>query len=213
MLASPDDLRSHVPLEDSSSIVKDEFRLHDRAWMDLTTYDQSDFDRGRPGWFILLWWLVQAVTFPLTPHFASGIRVKILRLFGATIGTGVLIRPTARFTYPWKISIGNHSWIGDDVVLYSLDRIHIGDHCVISQKSYLCTGSHNIQDPSFGLTTAEITIGNGAWIASDCFVAPGVTIGSNTVVGARSTVMASLAAGKVCWGTPCKARYDRVMQP
>jgi putative colanic acid biosynthesis acetyltransferase WcaF len=119
--------------------------LHDRAWMDLRTYDQSDFDRGRPGWFILLWWLVQAITFPLTPHFASGLRCLILRRFGATIGQGVLIRPTARFTYPWKISIGDWSWIGDDVVLYSLDYIAIGEHCVISQTSYLCTGSHDCQ--------------------------------------------------------------------
>jgi putative colanic acid biosynthesis acetyltransferase WcaF len=210
MVATPN-LPVQIPLVPTTPI--DDLRLNDRAWIDLTTYDQSYFDRGRPGWLILWWWFVQAVTFPLTPHFASGIRAKILRAFGAKIGEGVLIRPTARFTYPWKVEIGDYSWIGDDVVLYSLDRITIGNHCIISQKSYLCTGSHNIQSPSFDLTTAEITIGNGAWIASDCFVAPGVTIGSNSVVGARSTVMANLPAGKVCWGTPCKARYDRVMKP
>ncbi len=183
--------------------------LHEPAWMDLRTYDQSDFDRGRPGWLILLWWLVQAITFPLTPHFASGIRVWILRRFGATIGQGVLIRPTARFTYPWKIRIGDWSWIGDDVVLYSLDRITIGEHCVISQTSYLCTGSHDRQSPSFDLTTAPIVIGNGAWVAADCFVAPGVTIGANSVVGARSTVLRSLPAAQVCWGSPCQAKYAR----
>jgi putative colanic acid biosynthesis acetyltransferase WcaF len=208
MVATPN-LPVQIPFVPTTPI--DDLRLNDRPWIDLTTYDQSYFDRGRPGWFILLWWLVQAVTFPLTPHFASNIRAKILSAFGAKIGTGVLIRPTARFTYPWKVEIGDYSWIGDDVVLYSLDRIIIGEHCVISQKSYLCTGSHNIQSPSFDLTTAEITIGNGAWIASDCFVAPGVTIGSNAVVGARSMVMANLPAGKVCWGIPCKPKYDRMM--
>jgi putative colanic acid biosynthesis acetyltransferase WcaF len=186
--------------------------LHEQAWMDLRTYDQSDFDRGRPGWFILLWWLVQAMLFPLTPHFASGMRGWILRRFGATIGQGVLIRPTARFTYPWKISIGDWSWIGDDVVLYSLDQIMIGEHCVISQKSYLCTGSHNNQSTSFDLTTAPITIGNGAWIAADSFVAPGVTIGANAVVGARSTVLRSLPAAQVCWGSPCQVRYARELR-
>jgi putative colanic acid biosynthesis acetyltransferase WcaF len=183
--------------------------LTDRSWQDLRTYDQSDFDRGRPGWFILLWWLVQAVTFPITPHFASGVRSAILRRFGATIGEGVLIRPTARFTYPWKVTIGDYSWVGDDVVFYSLDRIAIGEHCVVSQKTYLCTGSHDMNDRSFGLITGPIVIGNGAWIAADCFVAPSVEIGANTVVGARSTVMASLPAGQVSWGSPCKARYDR----
>ncbi|NJN48812.1 MAG: colanic acid biosynthesis acetyltransferase WcaF [Alkalinema sp. RL_2_19] len=184
----------------------------DRPWIDLRTYDQSHFDRGRPGWFILLWWFVQAITFPLTPHFASGLRAKILRLFGATIGEGVLIRPTARFTYPWKISIGDWSWIGDDVVLYSLDRIEIGAHCIISQESYICTGSHDLQDPSFGLTTAPVKIGNGAWVAADCFVAPGVAIGANSVVGTRSTVLRDLPAGQVCWGSPCKAHHAREMR-
>jgi putative colanic acid biosynthesis acetyltransferase WcaF len=177
--------------------------------VDLRRYDQSWFDRGRPGWYILLWWLVQAVVFPLTPHSAHAIRVRVLRLFGAKLGQGVSIRPTARFTYPWKVTIGDYSWIGDDVVLYSLDQITIGAHCVISQKTYLCTGSHDIHDPAFGLQTAPIAIGNGAWVATDCFVAPGVEIGANAVVGARSTVLKSLPNQQVCWGSPCQPRYLR----
>jgi putative colanic acid biosynthesis acetyltransferase WcaF len=181
-------------------------------WINLGNYDQSYFDRGRPGWFILLWWLVQAVVFPITPHFASNFRAKVLRAFGATIGENVLIRPTARFTYPWKIAIGDYSWIGDDVVLYSLDWIVIGEHCVISQKSYLCTGSHDVQDPHFGLQTAPVNIGNGAWVAADCFIAPGVTIGANAVIGARSTVTTDQPGGQLCWGSPCKARKPRVME-
>lgn len=134
----------------------------------------------------------------------------MLRLFGAHIGKGVLIRPTARFTYPWKVTIGNYSWIGDDVVLYSLDQIRIGEHCVISQKSYLCTGSHDIQDPAFGLKTASITIDNGAWVAADCFVGPGVQIGANAVIGARSNVLTNMPSGQVCWGSPCRPKTVRI---
>ncbi|MEO0684814.1 MAG: hormogonium polysaccharide biosynthesis acetyltransferase HpsU [Cyanobacteria bacterium J06649_11] len=180
-----------------------------QPFVDLRQYDQSDFDRGRAGWYVLFWWFVQAITFPLTLHNMSGVRCAILRLFGARIGKGVLIRPTARFTYPWKVTIGDYSWIGDDVVLYSLDEINIGSHCVISQKSYICTGSHNIKDPAFGLTTGKITIGNGAWVATDCFVGPAITIGANAVVGARSTVLTDLPNAQVCWGTPCRPRYAR----
>lgn len=183
-----------------------------KSWVDLRQYDQSNFDRGRPGWFILLWWFVQAVTFPLTLHSLSGIRCWILRRFGAKIGQGVLIRPTARFTYPWKVKIGNYSWIGDDVVLYSLDQINIGQHCVISQKSYLCTGSHEITDPAFGLKTAPITLEDGAWVAADCFVSPGVVIGSNAVIAARSSVFSDMPPGQVCIGTPCRPRYARLME-
>lgn len=183
-----------------------------KSWVDLRQYDQSDFDRGRPGWFILFWWFVQAVTFPLTLHSLSGIRCWILRQFGAKIGKGVLIRPTARITYPWKVTIGNYSWIGDDVVLYSLDDINIGQHCVISQKSYLCTGSHDITDPSFGLKTAPITVEDGAWVAADCFVGPSVVIGSNAVIAARSSVFSDMPPGQVCMGTPCRPRYARQVE-
>jgi putative colanic acid biosynthesis acetyltransferase WcaF len=183
-----------------------------KPFVDLSKYDQSWFDRGRPSWYILFWWFVQAITFPLTPHPLNGLRCAILRLFGAKIGKKVLIRPTARFTYPWKITIGDYSWIGDDVVFYSLDQINIGNHCVISQKSYLCTGSHDMRDRAFGLKTASITIADGAWIAADCFIAPGVNIGANAVIGARSSVFANMPAGQVCIGNPCRAKYPRIRE-
>jgi len=179
-------------------------------FVDLRKYDQSWFDRGRPAWYILLWWLVQAIVFSLTPQPLNILRCALLRLFGARIGKGVLIRPTARFTYPWKVTIGNYSWIGDNVVLYSLDQIRIGEHCVISQKSYLCTGSHDLQDPAFGLKTASITIDNGAWVAADCFIAPGVQIGANAVIGARSSVFTNMPSGQVCWGSPCRPNTVRI---
>ena len=189
--------------------MTDSANLDDRPFVDLRQYDQSQFDRGRPSWFVLLWWLVQAIAFPLSLHNFNGFRCWLLRRFGAKIGRGVLVRPTARFTYPWKVEIGDYSWIGDDVVFYSLDRICIGTQCVISQKTYLCTGSHDIQDPAFGLKTAPITIGNGVWVATDCFVGLGVTIGANAVVGARSSVFSDLPAARVCLGTPCRPRYPR----
>ncbi|TAE56296.1 MAG: colanic acid biosynthesis acetyltransferase WcaF [Nostocales cyanobacterium] len=183
----------------------------EKPFVDLRKYNQSGFDRGRPGLYVLLWWLVQAVAFPLTPHPFNVIRCAILRLFGAKIGQGVVIRPTARFTYPWKVTIGDYSWVGDDVVFYSLEQINIGEHCVVSQKSYLCTGSHDIKDPTFSLQTASITIGNGAWVATDCFIAPGVNIGANAVIGARSSVFTNIPPGQVCWGTPCKPQYQRTV--
>ncbi|MBW4652409.1 MAG: hormogonium polysaccharide biosynthesis acetyltransferase HpsU [Kaiparowitsia implicata GSE-PSE-MK54-09C] len=182
------------------------------ALVDLRRYDQSGFDRGRPGWLILLWWLVQAIAFPVTLHSMNGLRCNLLRLFGATIGRGVIIRPTARFTYPWKVTIGDYSWIGDDVVFYSLDTIQVGTHCVVSQKAYLCTGTHDIQDSAFGLVTGAIAIGNGAWLATDCFISPGVYIGSNAVIGARSMVLTDMPEQQVCWGSPCRPRYPRRMR-
>ncbi|MEO1210205.1 MAG: hormogonium polysaccharide biosynthesis acetyltransferase HpsU [Cyanobacteria bacterium J06638_20] len=177
--------------------------------VDLRQYDQSWYRTGRPKWLVLLWWLVQAVVFPLTLHAHHAPRCFLLRLFGAKIGKRVIIRPSARFYYPWKIEIGDYSWIGSGVELYSLDRIQIGAHCVVSQNSYLCTGSHDVTDQAFGLKTAPITLENGAWVATDCFVGPGVTIGANTVVGARSSVFGNLPAQHICLGTPCRPLKPR----
>ena len=203
---------SSLPLTDPLEPDPCSTVLPAQSWVDLRTYDQSWFNRGRPGWFVLLWWFVQAIAFPLTPQPLHGLRRALLRLFGANIGANVYIRPTARFTYPWKVEIGNHSWIGDDVVFYSLDHIRVGQHCVISQQSYLCTGSHDLQDPAFGLITAPITINNGVWVAADCFIGHGVHIGANAVIGVRSSVFSNIPAEQVCWGTPCRPRYPRKMQ-
>ena len=181
---------------------------NDEPWFDLSAYD-SPFDRGRPTWFILLWWLVEGIVFPLTLHNFNGIRTSLLRLFGAKIGKGVVLRSSVRILYPWKVEIGDYSWIGDDVYFYSLDRITIGRHSIISQKCYLCTGSHDRNDRNFALEIAPISIGNGTWLATDCFVGAGVTVGSNTIIGARSSIFKDIPAETIAWGSPCKARKLR----
>ena len=161
----------------------------------LDQYSQEWYSRGRGGLYVLLWWFVQGTLFRCSLHPMYRWRRFLLRLFGAQIGAGVQVRSTARFTYPWKVSIGDYCWIGDDVEFYSLDRIELGSHCVVSQRSYLCTGSHDIEDPAFGLVTKPIVIRDGAWIASDAFVYPGVTVGTMSVVAARSTVI-TIGAGR-----------------
>ncbi|NJL86134.1 MAG: colanic acid biosynthesis acetyltransferase WcaF [Leptolyngbyaceae cyanobacterium SM1_1_3] len=206
---APESARESVPV---SSNPDSPFSLGPAALVDLRRYDQSWFVPGRPRWLIMLWWLVQAIAFPLTLHAHHAPRRRLLRWFGASIGEGVVIRPTARFTYPWKVTIGNYSWIGDDVVLYSLDTIQIGCHCVVSQKSYLCTGSHNSSDPTFRLETAPILIENGVWIATDCFIGPGVSIGANTLIGTRSSVFSNQPQQHICWGTPCRPVRSRMIQ-
>ncbi|RZM82516.1 hormogonium polysaccharide biosynthesis acetyltransferase HpsU [Leptolyngbya iicbica] len=181
------------------------------AWVDLRQYDQSWYSPGQPKWLVLLWWLVQAVVFPLTLHAHHAPRRTLLRWFGAQVGQGVVIRPSARFHYPWKVTIGDYSWIGSGVEFYSLGEIHIGSHCVVSQNSYLCTGSHDPSDRAFGLQVAPITVEDGAWIAAGCFVGPGVTIGANSIVGARSNVFGDLPPGQICLGSPCRPVKPRMM--
>lgn len=175
----------------------------------LAKFKLPDNFRGKSAIVVQLWWFVQASFFKLSPQFAYGWRRFLLRLFGAKIGKGVIIRPTVTTTYPWKVTIGDYSWIGDDVTLYSLGEIEIGKNTVISQKSYICTGSHDMYREDFAIFAKKITIKNGCWIATDVFVAPNVTIEDDVVVGARSSVFNSLPKNTVCIGSPAKPIKNR----
>lgn len=177
----------------------------------LSKYNQNNYSRGRGGIIILLWWFIQGTIFRFSLHNMYSWRRHLLRLFGAKVGKGVKVRATAKFTYPWNVKIGDYSWIGDDVTLYSLDQIVIGSDCVISQKSYLCTGTHDIKDPYFGLITKPILIKDGAWIASDAFIHPGVIINEASVVAARSNVTKEIPANEIHAGSPAsfiKYRFE-----
>jgi len=133
-------------------------------------------------------------------------------LFGAKIGKGVIIRPTAEITYPWKLTIGDHSWVGDHVTLYTLGEIHIGDNACVSQHSYLCTGSHDYTKPSFDIFAKTITIEPEAWLATNVFVGPGVTVGHGAVVGACSVVFQDIPPMMICSGNPAKVIRPRPVE-
>jgi putative colanic acid biosynthesis acetyltransferase WcaF len=165
--------------------------------------------RGRSGIFVQCWWVVQTLLFKTSPQCMYAWRRFLLRCFGAQIGTKVKIRPSVHIQFPWKIAIGDYSWIGDNVVLYSLGDITIGKNVVISQKSYLCTGSHNYTDKNFAIYSLPIIIEDSCWLATDVFVSPGIVIRNGTVVGARSSVFHSLPAGKICFGTPAMVIKNR----
>ena len=133
-----------------------------------------------------------------------GWRRFLLRLFGARIGKGVLIRPSVKVTYPWKLKIGDFSWIGDGATLYSLGEITIGDNAVVSQHSYLSTGSHDYTKLSFDLYALPICVESEAWVATGVFVAPGVTIGQGAIVGASSVVLKDVPPAMICAGNPLR---------
>lgn len=165
--------------------------------------------RGKNAFMVQLWWIVQGVFFKNSPQFMYGFRNFLLKLFGAKIGKNVIIRPSVKITYPWKVAIGDYSWIGDEVTLYSLGNIEIGNHTVISQKSYICAASHDYLKTDFPIFSKKVTIGDQSWLATDVFVAPGVTIGKGTVVGSRSSVYQDLPPNTICMGTPAKVKKLR----
>lgn len=184
----------------------------DMAIQELNSFDLPESFRGKPAWFVQIWWLVQDTLFACSPQFLYGWRRWLLKAFGAQIGTNVLIRPSAKITYPWKVKIGDHSWIGDDVTLYSLGNITIGNNVVISQKSYLCSASHDYRSPSFDIYASDVTIEDEAWVATDVYVGPGVTIRRGAVIGARSSVFGDMPAGMICFGSPARPIKPRISE-
>lgn len=179
-------------------------------YQDLSRFTMPIGFRGKSGVYVQLWWIVQSTLFAGSPQFMYAWRSFLLRLFGAKIGKGVIIRPSVRVTYPWKVDVGDYVWIGDNVELYSLGKITIGSHSVISQRSYLCTGGHNHNSISFDIFEKPITIAEEVWIASDVFVSPGVSIGRGVLVAARSSVFHDLPEGMICLGAPAKPVKKRL---
>lgn len=160
--------------------------------------------RGRSAFYVQLWWIVQALLVRTSPQFLYGWRRQLFRIFGAKIGKHVLIRPTVTMTYPWKIVIGDDCWIGDHVTLYSLGEISIGNNVVISQHSYLCAASHDCYDRTFAIYAAPINVEDEVWIASHCYIAPGLKIGRGAVIGARSVVLKNVDPAVIAAGHPAK---------
>lgn len=175
----------------------------------LTKFKLPKNFRGRSSLLVQLWWITDFFCFKLSPQIMYGWRRFLLRLFGAKIGKGVIIRPSVIITYPWKVSIGDYCWLGDNVELYSLGEIVIGSNVVISQKSYLCTGSHNYKREEFPIYAKPITVEDECWVATDVFIAPGIKIGKGAVIGARSSVFKDIEPGTVNMGNPSKKISNR----
>jgi acetyltransferase-like isoleucine patch superfamily enzyme/glycosyltransferase involved in cell wall biosynthesis len=159
-----------------------------------------------------LWMIVRASLFRLSFHNWYGWRRLLLELFGARLGKGVRIRPTALIEIPWNLELGENVVIGDYAILYSLGKITIGRGATISQYAHLCAGTHDYTSRRFPLLKPPIVIGQEVWIAADAFVGPGVTVGDRAVVGARATVVADVPADQVIVGPGARILKRRILQ-
>lgn len=180
--------------------------------MDLGRFDNADFDRGRGALTELLWLLCRRPWFDHSVLPWYRLRRGILRGFGAQVGSGVIIKPKVTITFPWKLELGDNVWLGEGAYLLNLDHIRIGANVCISQRAFLCSGSHDWSDPAFRLITRPITVEPGAWICADVFVGPGVTIGAGAVATAGSVVISDLPPGMICSGNPCQPVKPRPMR-
>jgi len=152
----------------------------------------------------LTWGITWLLLFRPSPRILHGWRRILLRLFGAKIGRGVRVYPSARVWAPWHLEMEDFSCLGPQVDCYCVAPIRIAAHAVVSQYSHLCSASHDYEHPDFPLITGPIVIGEGAWVATDAFVGMGVTVGPGAVVGARSSVFKDVEPWTVVGGNPAR---------
>lgn len=165
----------------------------------LSMFSGRGYDIGRSIAWRVAWFATQHVIFKSwwCPMRA---RPGILRAFGAEVGAGVRIRTGVRVHWPWKLTVGDHTWIGEGAWLLNLEPITLGSNVCVSQEALLCAGSHDRRSPTFEFDNGPIRVADGAWIAARAVVLRGVSIGEMAVVGAAAVVAADVAAGEVVRG-------------
>jgi putative colanic acid biosynthesis acetyltransferase WcaF len=174
---------------------------------------RPDLIRGRSKAVEAVWYLIKCTFFLSALPWPSSLKRALLRLFGARIGAHVYIKPRVNVHFPWKLEVGDHTWIGEEVFLLNMEPIVIGAHCCISQRAFLCTGNHDFRQISMPFRNRPIVVEEGAWIGAQSFVGPGITVGAEAVVAAGSVVTKSLPRGMRCAGNPCAALGPRWPSP
>ena len=171
-----------------------------------------------------LLWVVVRPTFNLMPRqilfsnvvplaFKLGLKVGLLRVFGARIGSGAVIKPRVTIKYPWKLEVGDHVWIGEQAWIDNLDRVVIGSHVCISQGALLLCGNHDYTKATFDLMTGPIVLEDGVWMGAKSAVMPGVTCQSHAVLTAGSMATSDLDPYTIYQGCPAQAVKPRTITP
>ncbi|MFN0203817.1 MAG: WcaF family extracellular polysaccharide biosynthesis acetyltransferase [Bacteroidia bacterium] len=176
---------------------------------DLSKFENKWYEPG--GGFLkrIAWHYVNSVFFNSALLPFSGIKAKILRLFGAKVGVGLVLKPSVSIKYPWRLSIGDHVWIGENVWIDNLADIAIGNHVCISQGAMLLTGNHNYKKVAFDLVIGEITLEDGAWVGAKSVVCPNVRIKSHAILSVSSVANKDLEAYGIYQGNPAVKVRER----
>jgi putative colanic acid biosynthesis acetyltransferase WcaF len=177
---------------------------------DLSRFDNSWYKPGGNALKRFLWYFTNAIVFKSSLFPVSGLKVILLRLFGARVGKGVNIKPCVNIKYPWRLSIGDYTWIGEEVWIDNQVEISIGSHSCISQGALLLCGNHNYKTETFDLIVKPIVIEEGGWIGAKTVVCPGVTCKSHAILTAGSVATQTLEAYSVYQGNPAVKVRERI---
>ena len=177
---------------------------------DLSLYTNSWYRPG-PRWKIALWILVSSLFFSHSLAIGSRWKCFLLRLFGAMIGEGVIIKPSVSIKYPWFLTIGRNVWIGEKVWIDNLANVKIGNNVCISQGAFLLTGNHNYSRSSFDLSIKPIIIEDGVWIGARAIVCPGMYCESQSVLTVQSVATKRMVENTIYQGNPAIPVKERII--
>ena len=155
-------------------------------------------------------WSGVKLLFRKSPRPCFAWRRALLRAFGAKVGAGVNVYPSATIYFPWNLRIEEHSAIGEDVLIYNLGLVTIGARVTISHRSHICAGTHDYTRQDFPLLKPPISVGSDAWVCADAFLGPGVCVGDGAIVGARAAVFRDVRAWTIVGGNPAKVIGSRL---
>lgn len=177
----------------------------------LAQYKNSWYNPG-PKWKRILWVVTNVIFFNNGLAVFTSLKCWLLRKFGATVGTGVLIKPSVNIKYPWFLTIGNDVWIGEKVWLDSLARITIGNNVCISQGALLLTGNHNYKKQTFDLILRPVILEDGVWIGANSTVCPGVVCKTHALLTVGSVATKDLEPYGIYQGNPAEKIKHRIIE-
>ena len=175
----------------------------------LALYNNHPYNPGGNAFKRLLWYYTNALVFKTSLLPISGLKVALLRLFGAEVGKGVVIKPNVNIKHPWLLKIGNHTWLGEQVWIDNLVMVTIGSNVCLSQGAVLQTGNHDYKKTTFDLITGSIVLKDGVWIGCGAIVNPGVTAASHAVLTTGSVATKDLEAYYIYQGNPATSIRKR----
>lgn len=178
--------------------------------VDLSRYDNSWFNPGKGFIIRTLWYFVNALLFANGLFPVSGLKVFFLRIFGARIGPGVVIKPRVNIKYPWNLSIDRYTWIGEEVWIDNLTKVSIGANCCLSQGALLLCGNHDYRKETFDLMVGEITLEDGVWIGANSVVTGNSVCQSHSVLSVQSVAPANMEPYTVYRGNPAVSVKKRI---
>lgn len=175
----------------------------------LSSFDGSDFNKRAGVIKITLWYFVNALFVKASWNPFMGIKILLLRLFGATVGSGLVIKNNVVIKSPWNLVIGNNCWIGENAWIDNLDKVVIGNNVCISQGAMLLTGNHDYTIYNMPYRNAPVSIEDGAWIGAQTVVCPGVNVHENAILTVGSIATKDMDPYGIYQGNPATKIRER----